>query len=216
MLCLWSISFAFILYNVTSRIKGVRLVFFFLHLSLDKSWKAKRHIFPMRLVWSEAGKQACYNLESILLMLSNWTSPTSWWVAPWIPDLVSHLTSLCESQQFINRVSETRVLPALRSQGRLFCDKAGNLTPILHPARHCLLNSALPSLAGSLWGVIIFSWEVLVSQRPLTSLDAAQSCRFPPWPCRKWQTLTKPQVCAESSFWFVSSVLPLCVMYCRW
>lgn len=167
----------------------------------------------MRLVGSEAGKQACHNLESILLMLSNWTSPTSWWVAPWLPDLASHLTSFCQSQQFINPGSETRALPALHSLGRVIRHRYYTLPIIVCLILHFFF---LPSLAGSLWRVIIFSWEALVSERPLTSLDAASSCRFPPWPHHKWQTLTKPQVCAESSFWFVSSVLPLCVMYCRW
>lgn len=46
-----------------------------------------------------------------------------------------------------------------------------------------------PDLAGSLWGVIIFSWEALISPRPLTSLDATLSSRFPPWPHHKWQIL---------------------------
>lgn len=119
------------------------------------------------------------------------------------------------SQQFIYRVLETRALAALHSQWGLFTTRQ----VILHrfyalPVIVCLILHSFfsPSLAGSLWQVIIFSWEALVPQSTLTSLDAAPSCRFPPRLHHKWQTLTKPQVCAESSFWFVSSVLPLCVV----
>lgn len=94
--------------------------------------------------------------------------------------------------------------------------EAGNLTPDITPclslfALFCT-SSSFPGLAGSLWQVIIFSWEALISLRPLTSLDAALSGRFPPQPRHTWQTLTKPQICAESSIWFLSSVLPLCAV----
>ncbi len=94
--------------------------------------------------------------------------------------------------------------------------EADHFTHRLHPACHCLLCSALlhfPSLAGCLWGESIFSWEALVSQCSLTSLDAL-SCRFPLWPHHIWQTLTKPQICTESSFWFLSSVLPVYAVSC--
>ena len=77
------------------------------------------------------------------------------------------------------------------------------------PVIICFFFFSFPHLAGSLWRFIIFSWEALVFQRPLTSLDAALSGRFPPWPPHKWQTLTKPQICAESSLWFMSSSLPV-------
>ncbi len=83
----------------------------------------KRYIFHIVLVRSEAEKQACYNLESVPLLLSNWTSLTSWWVELWPPDLVSHLASFPESQQFINQVRETGALPALHPLCRLLATR---------------------------------------------------------------------------------------------
>lgn len=170
----------------------------------------------MLLVWSEARKPTCHNLESILHTLSNRTSPSSWWVELRPPDLVSHLTFLDSS---LTEYPKPERSLAPRSQWRLFSTRRViwhryyTLPVIVCSILHFFF---FLSLAGSLRGVIIFSWEALVSQCPLTSLDAAVSCRFPSWPHHKWQTLTKPQVCAESSFWFVSSMLPLCVVCQVW
>lgn len=140
---------------------------------------------------------SCFQSEQVLLA-------EGWSVGH---PILCHTASplVCESQQFINRAPETRALPAPRSQWRPRITATRRV--IWHryytlPVIVCLIVHFFffPCLADSLWWVIIFSQEALVSQSPLTSLDAAPSCRFPSWPHHKWQTLTKPQVCAESSF----------------
>lgn len=145
----------------------------------------------MLLVCYEIWKQACSNLESILLVISDRTSPTGWWVERRPPDLMSHLASLL----WISTIHHLKALPAHNGgfslQGGLFDT---DITPCLSLL---ILHFFFLWLPDSLWRLFIFSQE---AQRPLTSLDAAPSCRFPSWPCHKWQTLTKPQVCAESSF----------------
>lgn len=117
---------------------------------------------------------------------------------------------------------ETGVHPALKASS----NKAGNLTPILKalPVIVCFflhfISFSVALQASGLWQPeIIFSWEALVSRRPSTPLDAALSCRIPPWPHHKWQTLTKPQICNKSVFCYFCHLHHHCVLprgSCRW
>lgn len=164
------------------------------------------------------GKQTCSNLESIPLMLfSDWTSPTSWWVERRPPDLVSHLASpLWISTICLASTWNQSSVCSLVTMEALSHHKAGQLTPILHPACHCLPNYPL---ALSIWWTIYDDLLYLVLKpqqlgvpQPLKILVCPVD--FHPGHRHKWQTLTKPQVCADCSFFGLRRLYCHCVS-CR-
>lgn len=141
--------------------------------------------FHMLLVWFEDTKQACPDLENIRLVfkLSYWlmgaAQPTWSRVTP--PFLFYFFLSVNPNNSFTeNTWNQSAGCSSLPTEGflstmRVIWHQYYTLPVIVCSILHFFFFFFFPPLVGSLQRAIIFSWEALVSQHPLTSLDTAPS-----------------------------------------